>query len=236
MKGEYTMKISDFEKVYKFPYIRGDKGTMDVRFRELAWLAPFIRNDGWNLEFGVHTGSTINCLALHRKDLQFAGFDSFEGLPEDWDMGQKTVTTAAFDRGGEMPEVAENVSLVKGFFDTSIPQWLKEQAEDGYERPRSENQSISYLHIDSDIYSSAVTVFDELNDYIKPGTIIRFDEICCWRYAFSEASPSDLSRVLYTTWADHEWKATKEWMQKYDRKIVPLCRNWFQSGTVIVTQ
>jgi hypothetical protein len=223
------MKISDFENIKKFPYISGDVDTMAARFRELDWLAPMINNTGWNLEFGVHTGQTINYIAAARKDLEFVGFDSFEGLPEDWDMGQKVVSTKAFDRGGEPPEVAENVSLVKGFFDTSLPEWLKSKSDHG-------NHSISYLHVDSDIYSSCVTIFDHLNDYIKPGCIIRFDELSCWRYVFQEASPSKLQRVFYTTWQDHEWKALNEWMDNNDRKVAPLCRNWFQSGTVIVTQ
>ena len=230
------MKISDFEKVKKFPYHPDDTDTMQARFRELDWLAPMINDEGWNLEFGVHTGQTINCIATMRPDLEFVGFDSFEGLPEDWDMGQKMVKKEAFDRGGELPEVTENVSLVKGYFDTTISQWLKEKAEHGYERPKPENESISYLHIDSDIYSSCVTIFENLNDYIKPGCIIRFDELSCWRYIFQEASPSKLQRVFYTTWADHEWKALNEWLQNHDRKVAPLCRNWFQSGTVIVTQ
>jgi len=128
------------------------------------------------------------------------------------------------------------VSLVKGYFDATLPQWLKDQAENGYERPKPEEHSISYLHIDSDIYSSSVTIFEHLNDYIKPGCIIRFDELSCWRYVFQEASPKSLQRVFYTTWKDHEWKALQEWLSKHDRKVAPLCRNWFQSGTVIVTQ
>ena len=230
------MKISDFEKVKKFPYVAGDKDTMMSRFRELDWLGPMISDTGWNLEFGVHTGSTINCIATVRPDLEFVGFDSFEGLPEAWDMGQKTVSKEAFDRKGEMPEVAENVELVKGFFDESLPEWLKSKAEHGYVRPEPSSESISFLHVDSDIYSSAVTIFEHLNDYIKPGCIIRFDELSCWRYVFHEASPTELQRVYYTTWQEHEWKALKEWMDKNDRKVAPLCRNWFQSGTMIVTQ
>tara|TARA_B100001939_G_scaffold330298_1_gene327324 strand:- start:1753 stop:2445 length:693 start_codon:yes stop_codon:yes gene_type:complete len=230
------MKISDFEKVKKFPYLAGDGDTMQARFRELDWLGPMISDTGWNLEFGVHTGSTINCLATIRPDLEFVGFDSFEGLPESWDMGQKVVGTDAFDRKGEMPEVTDNVELVKGFFNDSLPEWLKSKAEHGYVRPEPSSESISFLHVDSDIYSSAVTIFEYLNDYIKPGCIIRFDELSCWRYVFHEASPTELSRVYYTTWKDHEWKALHEWMDKNDRKVAPLCRNWFQSGTVIVTQ
>jgi hypothetical protein len=232
----HQMKILDFKNVKNFPCLVGDKGTMDARLRELDWLAPFINKAGWNLEFGVHTGRTINRIAGLRPDLNFFGFDSFEGLPEDWDTGPKIVDTKVFDRGGVLPEVSSNITLVKGFFDEALPQWLKGQASEGFARPCTEQRSISYLHVDCDIYSSTVTVFEYLNEYIKPGCIIRFDEICCWRTAFEENSPAFVSRLPYTTWADHEWKATEEWMRNYKRKVIPICRNWFQSGTVVVTQ
>jgi hypothetical protein len=61
--------------------------------------------------------------------------------------------------------------------------------------------------------------------------------LCCWRHVFGEASPKGkANRVLYTTWKDHEWKAMNEWLEKYDRKVVPISRNWFQGATVVVTQ
>lgn len=223
------MNISDFEHVKKFKFLPTDEGTMDVRFRELEWLSKFISSEGLNLEFGVHSGQTINCIAKARPDLTFYGFDSFEGLPEDWDTGTKYVKKEAFDRSGEPPEVEDNVKLVKGFFDESIPKWLE---ENNFDR----RKTISYLHIDSDLFSSATTIFTELNDMITAGTIIRFDELCCWRYAFNEATPQRVSRVYYTTWKEHEWRALIEWMTKYNRNVVPLCRNWFQGGTVVVTQ
>lgn len=220
------MKITEFLNVQKFKFLAGDETTNDVRIRELNWLAPYLPEWGLNLEFGVFSGLTISCLATARPELEFHGFDSFEGLPEDWDMGQKNVKAEAFDRKGELPEVPDNVTLHKGWFDETLPKFLDDNGGD-----------ISYLHIDSDIYSSAVTIFEECNSRIVPGTIIRFDELSCWRHVFTEASPnSKANRVLYTTWQDHEWKALNEWLDKYDRKVIPLSRNWFQGATVMVTQ
>ena len=57
---------------------------MDVRIRELNDIAKYI-GTGLNLEFGVFKGVTISAVAKARPDLIFHGFDSFEGLPEDWD-------------------------------------------------------------------------------------------------------------------------------------------------------
>lgn len=220
------MKITEFDGIRKFKFHHDDQDTNAVRIRELEWLAPYIPDWGINLEFGVYSGLTISQLATARPELQFHGFDSFEGLPEDWDMGGKNVKKEAFDRKGEMPEVPDNVTLHKGWFSDTLPPFL--DANSG---------NISYLHVDCDIYSSTVDIFENCNTRIVPGTIIRFDELACWRYVFGEASPSTkANRVVYSTWKEHEWKALNEWLSKYDRKVMPISRNWFQGATVVVVQ
>lgn len=229
-----TMKIREFENIKKYKFLPEDQNTNDVRLRELDDLSQYIPDWGLNLEFGVYNAVTINCLATARPDLEFHGFDSFEGLPEDWDMGQKNVKADAFNRDGVLPEVPENVKLYKGWFTDSIPDFIRSQSDKGYMKMK---KNISFLHVDCDIYSSTVEIFENFNDYIVAGTIIRFDELACWRHVFGEASPkSKANRVMYTTWKDHEWKATNEWLEKYDRKVVPISRNWFQGATVVVTQ
>lgn len=220
------MKISEFENVKKYKFHPNDQNTNDVRLRELDDLAQYLPDWGLNIELGVYNGVTIGCLATARPDLEFHGFDSFEGLPEDWDMGQKQVKGEAFDRKGELPDVPDNVKLYKGWFSETLPHFLTEALS-----------PISFLHVDCDIYSSTDYSLNLLNDRIVPGTLIRFDELSCWRYVFREASPSGkANRVLYTTWKNHEWKALNEWLEKYDRKVVPISRNWFQGATVVVTQ
>ena len=221
------MKISEFENVRKYKFLGTDENTNDVRLRELDDLANYLPDWGLNVELGVYNGVTIGCLATARPDLEFHGFDSFEGLPEDWDMGQKGVKKEAFDRNGELPEVPDNVSLYKGWFNETLEPFLEAH----------ETSPISFLHVDCDIYSSTDYSLNLLNDRIVPGTVIRFDELSCWRYVFNEASPKGkANRVFYTTWKDHEWKAMNEWLDKYDRKVVPISRNWFQGATVVVTQ
>lgn len=217
------MKISEFENIKKYKFHSEDRNTNDVRLRELDDLAKYLPDWGLNVELGVYNGVTISCLATARPDLEFHGFDSFEGLPEDWDTGKKKVKAEAFDRKGELPEVPDNVKLYKGWFNETLPSFLP-------------NFCISFLHIDCDLYSSTEYALNLLNDRIVPGTIIRFDELACWRTVFNEASPTGVQRVAYTTWKDHEWKALNEWLDKYDRKVVPISRNWFQGATVVVTQ
>ncbi len=42
-----------------------------------------VPDDGLWLEFGVHAGGTINRIAKYTTKTIY-GFDSFEGLPQDW--------------------------------------------------------------------------------------------------------------------------------------------------------
>jgi hypothetical protein len=220
------MNIREFENIKKYKFLPEDENTNDVRLRELDDLAKYLPDWGLNVELGVYNGVTIGCLATARPDLEFHGFDSFEGLPEDWDMGQKNVNAKAFDREGELPDVPDNVKLYKGWFNETLSPFLSETLS-----------PISFLHVDCDIYSSTDYSLNLLNDRIVPGTLIRFDELSCWRWVFGEASPrGKANRVLYTTWKEHEWKALNEWLDKYDRKVVPISRNWFQGATVVVTQ
>jgi hypothetical protein len=220
------MKIIEFRDITKFKFQPNDEDTNAVRIRELEYLAPYLPNWGLNVELGVFNGVTISTLANARPDLNFHGFDSFEGLPEDWDMGGKNVKADAFNRDGKLPDVPDNVQLYKGWFNETLEPFLGEKLS-----------PISFLHVDCDLYSSTDYALNLLNDYIFRGTIIRFDELCCWRHVFKEASPKGKSnRVMYTTWKDHEWKALNEWLEKYDRKVMPISRNWFQGATVIVTQ
>ena len=233
------MNISDFDRIKKFPSLITDKSTSEVRLRELDWLMPQIGDWGLNLEFGVFSGETINHAAWLRADLDFIGFDSFEGLPEDMDCGLKLVPANAFDREGVPPEVEPNVKLVKGWFDESIPTWLEElddEESDWHHSIKARKKKISYLNLDADIYSSTITVLNLINDMIVPGTMIRFDELSCWRYVFHEAHPKNVQRVYFTNWKAHEWQAMNEWLEKFDRKVIPVCRNWHQSATVMVTQ
>lgn len=116
-------------------------------------------NDGLFCEFGVFQGDTINYIAgLTSRKVH--GFDSFEGLPEDW--------RAGFNKGAfktALPEVKPNVVLYKGWFDNSIGPFMEK-----------EKQQLAFLHLDADLYSSTKTVLEMMADRIVPGTILHYDE------------------------------------------------------------
>ncbi|MGA2403608.1 MAG: class I SAM-dependent methyltransferase [Syntrophobacteraceae bacterium] len=131
------------------------------------------------LEFGVAGGNSIRILASTTPETIY-GFDSFEGLPEDW---RFDAPKGIFSTSPPM-DLPSNVKLVQGMFETTLPTFLMEHKE-----------PVALLHIDSDLYSSAATIFGHLRERIVPGTIIIFDEY-----------------INYPEWQQHEYKAFQEYV------------------------
>jgi len=158
------------------------------RERLFEYSLSKIKKDGSILEFGVYAGSSITIIANRVNGRICHGFDSFEGLPEDWagaDLPKKF-----FNLKGKLPTVPKNVVLHKGWFNDTIPKFLKENDE-----------MISLMHIDCDLYSSTKTVFNLLEKRISNGTIIVFDEY-----------------LNYPNWQQHEFKAFQEFVEKNNVK------------------
>jgi len=142
----------------------------------LTHALGLVKLQGLFLEFGVATGSTISQIAKLTNGQVF-GFDSFEGLPEAWRTGYPK---GAFS--GPIPQVPPNVSLVKGWFSDTLPQFLREHPE-----------PVAFLHVDCDLYSSTKCIFDLLCPRIGPGCVMVFDEY-----------------FNYPGWQNHEHQAFRE--------------------------
>jgi hypothetical protein len=118
------------------------------------------------LEFGVSSGTSIRRWADINTDewSRFVGFDSFEGLPEDW--GKKS-PKGAYSVNGRIPVTTDpRISFVKGWFQDSLPDFLASFSI----------RSQLIVHIDADLYSSAAYALAKLDPLLKPGTIVIFDE------------------------------------------------------------
>lgn len=150
------------------------EAVMDVAFEH-------IQLSGLYLEFGVFSGTSINYIAS-KTPQTVHGFDSFEGLPEFWRDG--------FDKGAfevpALPKVRTNVMLHKGWFDNTLPQFVK-----------IHHDAIALLHVDCDLYSSTKTIFAFLGERIVKGTVIVFDEY-----------------FNYPMWQHGEFKAFQEFIQE----------------------
>mmetsp|Transcript_44692 Transcript_44692/g.140979 ORF Transcript_44692/g.140979 Transcript_44692/m.140979 type:complete len:291 (-) Transcript_44692:240-1112(-) len=165
--------------------------------------------DGWWAEFGVFEGISINALAAIAKSRRIEkskapthiyGFDSFEGLPAPETDGRTDWLTRRFDRRGELPRVDESVELIAGWFCDTIPCFLS--------RAEVRGKPASLIHVDSDIYSSAIFVLEELTraGAIVEGTIVVFDEL-----------------LHYEGYERHEMRALWEWGGKFGAEWEWIC-------------
>ena len=114
------------------------------------------------LEFGVATGNSINYISKFTNDKVY-GFDSFEGLPEKW---REQFDKGAFSTNGQLPQVNDNVELIKGWFNETLINFIQ-----------TKNIKVSFIHMDADLYSSTKYIFDTLKDYIETDCVIVFDEL-----------------------------------------------------------
>ncbi len=116
------------------------------------------------LEFGVYRGRTLRWWSQHLTlpTARLVGFDSFEGLPEDWRLG---ASRGWFNAGGPPTFDDPRVSLVVGWFDQTLPSW----------EPPAHDQLI--VNLDCDLYSSTACVLAWLERYSRPGTLVYFDDL-----------------------------------------------------------
>ena len=168
-------------------------------------LKEYVKNSEYKdklfLEFGTYKGELINFCSSLIPEAKFYGFDSFEGLPESFSIWKR----GRFDIKGKLPKVNKNVSLIKGYFNETLPKFLEEHKE-----------KAAFIHIDCDLYSSTKTVFDNIYDRIVPNTVIQFDEY-----------------YNYPGWRNHEFKAFQEFCKKYSVEYEYIGISHMQVAVVI---
>eukprot|EP00884_Botryococcus_braunii_P014281 jgi/Botrbrau1/22854/Bobra.0065s0013.1 len=96
------------------------------------------------LEFGVHKGTSLTLAANWRKQHcgpdspHVHGFDTFTGLPEDWDHGGNSTLKfpkGAFSLDGNLPDVPDNTILHKGLFAETLPRFIMKTDWEALEAP-----------------------------------------------------------------------------------------------------
>lgn len=144
--------------------------------------------NGLFLEFGVFQGGTINFFSSLLKDKIFYGFDSFDGLPEDWD---DICPSGTFKTN--IPAVNSNVILIKGLFQETLKNFLNEN-----------KKSISFLHIDCDIYNSVDYVLKIIENRIEDDCLIIFDDF-----------------INFPNYKLHSIKSFVEFLNRNNYKFIP---------------
>jgi len=129
----------------------------EITRRKVVGLAPLY------LEFGVFEGKSMRWWSrnLSEPGAKLIGFDSFEGLPEDWRPG---VAAGHFKTNGPPHIDDSRVSFQVGWFEETLPRFTVPEHDQ------------MVLNVDCDLYSSASTVLRWAEPYLCPGTLIYFDE------------------------------------------------------------
>ncbi len=143
------------------------------------------------LEFGVFEGESIRYFskALTHPGSRLVGFDSFEGLPEDW--GHRA--TGSYSAKGKIPDIQdERASFAVGWFQDTLPPMVFDASQ----------FDAVLVHLDADLYSSTLFVLTELWRRF-PKTYAIFDEFVGDEaralYNFTQAFPTEVSFIAHDT-------------------------------------
>jgi hypothetical protein len=172
----------DFEKIVK-SYTK-----YELKLHLLNHSADIADKNGFWGEFGVYSGKTLHSIAERYAPVY--GFDSFKGLPEDWN---EENPKGYFNIGGK-PRFTptDRMCIVDGWFEDSIPMLLK----------TTNIGTPKFIHFDADLYSSTKCIFDNFKPYFKDNCVMVFDEF-----------------FAYPEWQKHEYKALWEFLVEMENKI-----------------
>jgi hypothetical protein len=149
------------------------------------------------LEFGVWEGWSLRWWVEHLKhpNAQFVGFDSFEGLPEQW---RPDYPPGHFDVEGAPPPIQDpRVSFQVGWFDKTLAE---------FEVPEHDQM---FVNVDCTLYSSTDIVLRALEPHLRSGDLIYFDELPEYdhelRAFFEHAERIDLDLVPVSQTRGYYW-------------------------------
>jgi len=171
-----------------------EKRTPDTRFfvttrRLLRHALGQAQVEGLSMELGVRFGVSARCIAEAAPGQTLHGFDSFQGLPEDWHIQPRGV----YSTHGEVPELPGNVAIHVGLFEDTLAPFARQHPG-----------PLRFANIDCDLYSATRVFFEVMGDRVVPGTVLVFDEYLVndrWRddefKAFQEAAAARGWRYEY---------------------------------------
>lgn len=151
------------------------------------------------LEFGVHRGKSITWFSrkFSNPNSLFFGFDTFTGLPEDWEVGNLPAGT--FSCKGQEPVVDDSrVSFVKGLFSDTLPKTIDAI------KVAAEGRTV-LVHFDADLFSSTLFALTFLWQWLGHYHFL-FDEFfgeeSCALSIFTKSYPCQLQFIASDTPSD----------------------------------
>ena len=125
------------------------------------------------------------------------GFDSFEGLEEEWNMNDYN-PIGRFSLNKKSPKILKNVTLIKGKVQSTLENFLKDKKD----------KKIIFAHMDMDTYTPTKYALNKIKPFLQKGSVILFDEF----YGFPN-------------WQHHEYKAFTEVFNEKEYKYIAFCES-----------
>ena len=132
-----------------------------------------------------------------KKNLTIYGFDSFEGLEEDWNMNEYN-PIGTFSLNKKKPKVKDNVKLIQGKVQDTLEEFLKTNKE----------KKIIFSHLDMDTFTPTKFTLEKIKPFLTKGSILLFDQF-----------------YGYPNWQQHEYKAFKEVFKDEEYKYIAFCES-----------
>jgi hypothetical protein len=177
------------------PELHGVKRVDDIR----TFAAGLARQGTW-AEFGVAGGGSAKHFMLHMGDSCLHLFDSFKGLPEEWDFNGDINHIGRYAQPHVPYFDDKRVFIHEGMFADTLP--------------IADLPVLDFIHIDCDIYSSTKTVFENIQ--VRKGTIILFDEY----HGYAEYMNHE--RKAYLEWSERMGQEL-EWLAVSRKEAVGRC-------------
>ena len=120
------------------------------------------------LEFGVASGQSFFWWLQNNstRGSSFYGFDTFEGLPEDWGGFKKGDMSHAL---ADLKQNDSRAEFIKGTFQQTLHGFIRDHESELSNKPK-------LIHMDADLFSSTIFVLSQLYPFLNKGDIILFDE------------------------------------------------------------
>lgn len=170
-------------------YEMGFERAYDPLYELATSLVP---NNIW-AEFGVGVGRSSKHLAKYLShNGKFFLFDSWEGIPESWDLGPGMCEPKGRWKFSKLKNYDPRLMIVDGWFNQTLP----------YDFP----EPLGLVNFDCDVYSSTKDALFGCQEYIVPGTVLIFDEIIGYTN-YKDHEYKALGEWLEHTGYEIEWHA-----------------------------
>ena len=148
------------------------------------------------VEFGIFTGLSfrhiINIERKYSDDTKFYGLDSFEGFPDsDHPFFIKNQFVASYEKTKKIEKInPDKIKVLKGFFSDTISA-----------NKLLNNSKFKFVHIDCDLYVSAIDPIKFLADKLVVGAYIMIDD-------FTNLDKNNLSirNAFYSTFQEKNFE------------------------------